>query len=142
MTTTEKLKAKLDTLKEIDEIIKATGGPRTMKNLLTLLNKIDIKLINATGQEISLVDKSGSIIGTYEPASEPYKINGCCWLITEETFQSLKLIIPSIKIVGPAPSLMVALPKEQVYVGDNNPFTPNKLIGYRRIELHNIDFKK
>lgn len=143
MTYTQKLEAELDTLKGIDESIKAIGGPRTMNDLLALLARINIKLINVTSQPVTFVDKSGNPIVTYKPvqASTQFKITGCSWLVTEETFQSLQLILPSIKIVGQWP-LMVAVPKEPVYDGDNNPFTPNKLIGYKRIELHNIDFKK
>lgn len=106
------------------------------------MDRINIKLINVTGQPVTFVDNSGHAIVTYKPtiASTLFKINRCSWLVTEETFQSLQLIIPSIKILGPTPSLMVAVPKEPYYRCDT-PFT-KELIGYKRIELHNIVFKK
>ena len=143
MTTTQKLQEELDTLKGIDESIKATGGPRTINDLISLLDRINIKLINVSGQPVTFVDKSGHAIVTYKPtiaaASTLFKIDRCSWLVTEETFQSLQLILPSIKIVGGWP-LMVAVPKEPYYRGDT-PFT-KELIGYKWIALHNIDFKQ
>ena len=133
-----KYQALLDTLKGINNNIKSTN------DLLALMDRVNIKLINVTGQPVTIVDESGNV-KTYEPKtalSTQFKINGCCFLLTEETFQALQSIIPLFKIAGPTPFLLVALPKEPYYEITNNPFTPNKLIGYKRIELHNIACKK